>query len=247
LPEITEWHLLQAETSRIDEYVEVARFVRRYQKVVSARRWSATFEIGKRMLPLPGRLESAGEQWLKFALSIFRNNATKEFKTMDKKFHFNGLNGSTGAPLVPPMGPDELIEWIKAGDQNEEKEIKDVLRTTREQKDRDKLGLIEGIDPLNLKEAKWGVVYAEGISQQTKDALGDLVKARNGTELTYKAGCLTTFCSWARRNKSLSSFSTGWARTMRLVVCTSTTKTITRSTLKTCSSMKPLTTLREND
>jgi Domain of unknown function (DUF2357) len=185
LQAVTEWHLLQAETARIDEYVEVARFFRRYQTVVSGKRWSTTFEIGKRMLPLPGWLDSDGDQWLRFALSIFRTNTAKEFQTMDKKFHFNGIDGSTGAPLLRPMGANELMEWIKVGDENEEDSVKNNLRTTREQKTKAKLGPIEEVNPFVLNEARWGVIYPVGLSQTVKDALQPLVKARAGVEFTY--------------------------------------------------------------
>lgn len=183
LQAVSESHLLQAETSRIEEYMEASRFYRRYQEVVGSRTWRGTVEIGKQMLPLPGRLDRDGDVWLRFCTSVYRANAAKEM-LMDKKFHFNGINGATGAPLIAPMSAKELIEWIKAGDQHETKAVKDELRTIRETKAA-KLGLIEGVEALDLKQARWGVVYAPGISQNVKDALHPLVAARDGVVLTY--------------------------------------------------------------
>ncbi|HVQ38235.1 MAG TPA: DUF2357 domain-containing protein, partial [Pyrinomonadaceae bacterium] len=130
---VTESHLLQAETSRMEEYVATSRFYRRYQEVVGSRNWRGAVEIGKKMLPLPARLDTEGEVWLRFCTSVFRANTAKEIR-MEKRFHFNGLNGATGAPLTPPMGATELIEWIKVGDQNETKAVKDEQRAIREGK-----------------------------------------------------------------------------------------------------------------
>ncbi|HUQ31610.1 MAG TPA: hypothetical protein VM095_05785 [Pyrinomonadaceae bacterium] len=185
LTAVNESHLQQAETTRMEEYAEVARFYRRYREVVGARRWKGTFDIGRRTLPIPARLDTGGEEWLEFAISVLRANASKEFFLMDKKFHFNGLNGSTGAPLVRPMRAAELIEWIRTGDQQEDVAIKKALRTARERKTKAKLGLIEGINALDLKQARWGVIYPQGVSQKVKDALKPLVAERNGVELAY--------------------------------------------------------------
>jgi hypothetical protein len=183
LQAVSESHLLQAETSRIEEYMEVARFYQRYQEVVSSRRWQETLEIGKRVLPLPNRLNADGDLWLRFCTSVFRANTSKEI-LMDNKFHFNGLNGATGALLIPPMGAAELIEWIKAGDEQEDEALKDELHLAREAK-APSLGLIEGIEPLNLAQARWGIIYPSGISQKVKTALQPLIDARSGVELHY--------------------------------------------------------------
>jgi hypothetical protein len=182
VPSVSESHLLQAETSRIEEYMKVSRFFRRYQSVVTSRTWRPSVEIGRQVLPLPGRLGDEGELWLRFCTSVFRTNASRE-TIMAKKFHFNGLNGATGTPLIPALTAKELIEWIKAGDQNEETAVKDELRSIREQNEA-KLGMIEGVDPLKLAQAGWGVVYAPGTSQKIKDAMKPLVTARGGVELT---------------------------------------------------------------
>ncbi|HEX9918251.1 MAG TPA: hypothetical protein VGA87_03735 [Pyrinomonadaceae bacterium] len=105
---------------------------------------------------------------------------------LPKKIHFNGINGATGAPLIPPMEPAELIEWIKAGDTDEAPEVKDDLRNVREYK-KSHLGLIEEFKDhvSNLAKVRWGVIYPRNISEGVKDALLPLVQARDGVVLTY--------------------------------------------------------------
>lgn len=103
-----------------------------------------------------------------------------------KKLHFNGINGATGAPLIPPMEASQLIEWIKAGDREEATEVKDDLSNIREYK-KAHLGVLEEFKKYisDVSKVRWGVIYPPDAPQGVKDALLPLVRARGGVELTY--------------------------------------------------------------
>lgn len=69
---ITEQHLLHADTSRLEEYSQVARLYRHYQRVVLKPSWQALAGAGKRVLPLPGVASSAGECWIRLGAAILQ-------------------------------------------------------------------------------------------------------------------------------------------------------------------------------
>ncbi|MCI0387901.1 MAG: hypothetical protein MOB07_03895 [Acidobacteria bacterium] len=69
---ITEFHLLRAETARIEEYADLARLYRRYQAVVASSAWDELAQIGKRVLPLPRRTGLDGDQWIRFGAAVLR-------------------------------------------------------------------------------------------------------------------------------------------------------------------------------
>ncbi|MCI0387900.1 MAG: hypothetical protein MOB07_03890 [Acidobacteria bacterium] len=110
----------------------------------------------------------------------------------EKLIYFNGLNGATGAPLLHPMTASQLIPWIKKSDQDEQQDVKDALHTVREKriaaKQKGILGLIEGKDPLDVKQAGWGVIYHPQTPPEVRLALADLIAYRAGKELTYIPG-----------------------------------------------------------
>jgi hypothetical protein len=110
-----------------------------------------------------------------------------------KTFHWSGLNGATGAPLLPPMTAEEILPWIRDADQQEKKSIKDRLRSwwelRIEAKKKGVLGrIIPGVDPGKPEQAGWGIVHAPGTKPEVREALAPLVVQRNGKELPFQAG-----------------------------------------------------------
>ena len=73
-PEITEFHLLRAATSRLQEYHEAARLFRRYNAYVLERRWESLAAAAQRNLPLPARLDEPAKRWVSLAAALYRTN-----------------------------------------------------------------------------------------------------------------------------------------------------------------------------
>jgi hypothetical protein len=107
---------------------------------------------------------------------------------MSPCFRLSGLNGATGAPLLPAMTAEQVVDWIVGANQQEETDAKKALRTLHEQKLGPKLGLAHGIDPLDLEQAGWGIVYAPGTPKAVRDALAGLVEHRKGRTIEYVTG-----------------------------------------------------------
>lgn len=94
-----------------------------------------------------------------------------------KKIFFNGIDGSTGKYLLPPMTAGEVAA-LSLSARTEEREW---LARIREWAAGDgSRGPIFDCDPRNLAETGWGVVYAPGTSDPIKEALSGLLSHRRG-------------------------------------------------------------------
>jgi len=98
------------------------------------------------------------------------NNATNE-----ELLYFNGVNGATGEYGLPPMTGEELSKFIQ-GEAPPENLAE--LKFRHQQQDRRHLGVKEGVDPKNLAEAGWGVIFAHDADLAVKEALSELLDLR---------------------------------------------------------------------
>jgi hypothetical protein len=98
------------------------------------------------------------------------NNATNE-----ELLYFNGVNGATGDYGLPPMTGGELTKFIQG---EVPPENLDELKWRYQQKDQALFGVKEGVDPKNLAEAGWGVIFAHDADPAIKEALGKLLDLR---------------------------------------------------------------------
>jgi hypothetical protein len=89
---------------------------------------------------------------------------------------FNGINAASGDYLLPLLGVD-VVSRIATGEQLDPNEVQE-LRARFAGLSGTFLGVIEGIDPNNLAEAGWGMVFAPGIDPAVRDALKPLVEHR---------------------------------------------------------------------
>ncbi len=83
---------------------------------------------------------------------------------------FNGINGSTGNYLIPPMTLRELSAYI----QKENLATKNPLSVLSLKKERDeagRLGVQDDVDPLSLAQAGWGVIFPAQLDSATLKAL----------------------------------------------------------------------------
>ncbi len=70
---ITLEHLRSAETSKMEEYGEVARLYRRYHRCLIMRDPQELVDLGHTLLPLPTHLGKEGESWLRLATLVLKS------------------------------------------------------------------------------------------------------------------------------------------------------------------------------
>ncbi len=92
-----------------------------------------------------------------------------------EELYFNGINGATGDYGLPPMTGAELSKFItgeSAPDNLSE------LKYRYQQQGEAHFGVKEGVDPKNLQEAGWGVVFAHDADPAVRAALQPLLELR---------------------------------------------------------------------
>ncbi|MCF2145754.1 hypothetical protein IQ276_004620 [Desmonostoc muscorum LEGE 12446] len=103
-------------------------------------------------------------------------------KQLTQELYFNGIDGASGEYLLPPLTPEQVSK-IAQGEEFDPIEISELKR-----KDLHVKGLepdfapIEGVDPKNLAETGWGVIFAyndnPAIKETLKEALKELLEHR---------------------------------------------------------------------
>ena len=99
----------------------------------------------------------------------------------ENTLYFNGINGATGAYLLPPQTPEKLVQrFIKgAGPPENLSELKARFR----RKTQGSLGVKDGVDATKLSEAGWGIIFAQEDHDRAPaimDALKELLELRRG-------------------------------------------------------------------
>lgn len=89
---------------------------------------------------------------------------------------FNGLNGTTGDYLLPAMTSRQVSDMARGEtrDADHLQELKGWLRRITQVH----LGPKEGVDPKNLAESGWGVIFAHDADPAVREALGELLAHR---------------------------------------------------------------------
>lgn len=91
-------------------------------------------------------------------------------------FFFNGINGANGDYLVPPMLPQDL-SLIARGQSPDQQHMRELI-SRHKQATEAHLGVKEGVDPKNLAEAGWGVIFAQNADPAVREALRKLLDHR---------------------------------------------------------------------
>jgi hypothetical protein len=111
-----------------------------------------------------------------------------------EKLYINGIDGATGQYLVPPFEPTEVLAYLKEAPSDPA--ISRFLRRIWQRISAAFLGLPDGVDPADVTQAGWAVVYHQDEDQAVRNALAPLVEHRRqqiGDEsivkvLTYEDG-----------------------------------------------------------
>ena len=90
---------------------------------------------------------------------------------------FNGINGSTGDYLLPPMTPEQVAR-IAMGEEFDPDQLQDIELKKRQKEEPD-FAPIEGVDPKDLAQTGWGVIFPAGeTSKEIREALKELLDHR---------------------------------------------------------------------
>jgi hypothetical protein len=89
---------------------------------------------------------------------------------------FNGIDGVSGEYLLPPMAPQDLAKIAK-GEALDEKHLSE-LQWRHRQATEAHLGVVEGVDPKNLAQTGWGVIFAHNADPAIREALSELLAHR---------------------------------------------------------------------
>ena len=114
---------------------------------------------------------------------------------------FNGINGDRGEYELPPMSPEELWRFIRG---EAPPENLSELRFRHRQQTTRHLGVREGVDPKDLAQAGWGVIFAHDADPALQEALAELIALRReqaGDHFRLYAGA-----AGRRPNESKSKF-----------------------------------------
>ncbi|MCP4664110.1 MAG: tetratricopeptide repeat protein [bacterium] len=99
----------------------------------------------------------------------------------------NGIDGATGGYLLPPMPPRQISALARR--QPEDATQAAELALWVEHLTRDHLGPGEGIDPRDLSQTGWGVVFARDADPAVREALGELLDHRWQQATRHREHC----------------------------------------------------------
>jgi hypothetical protein len=101
----------------------------------------------------------------------------------EEQFYFNGIDGATGEYLLPSLTPEQVAK-IARGEEFDPAHLRELEDKNRQVKGLDPdFAPIEGVDPKNLAETGWGVIFAfdpeaNGPNPAIKAALRELLEHR---------------------------------------------------------------------
>ena len=92
---------------------------------------------------------------------------------------FNGIDGKTGQYLIPPMTAQRLVDVV-LGDKAAERDAR--ARDWKAFQDQAPFAPAAGLDPKQLSEVGWGVIFPAALAPETvaaiREALSELLQRR---------------------------------------------------------------------
>ncbi len=92
--------------------------------------------------------------------------------------YFNGIDGSSGGYLLPPMSP-AAVAAIASGAPLDDDQLKE-LKWWYQRMTGGHYGVKEGVDPKDLSQSGWGVIFAYDADPAIREALKELLDWRKG-------------------------------------------------------------------
>jgi hypothetical protein len=90
---------------------------------------------------------------------------------------FNGIDATSGSYLLPPMSPEAVSRIARGQVLLDPADLKE-LRWWHHRATEAVFGPKEGVDPRNLAETGWGVIFAHDADPAIREALGELLDHR---------------------------------------------------------------------
>ncbi|MEP7198768.1 MAG: hypothetical protein ABI874_03015 [Chloroflexota bacterium] len=94
----------------------------------------------------------------------------------DNRIYFNGVNAQTGGYLTLPVAPEEIVARARAEFKQTSQSEREFTRTLNDKKTQPHLGFDANLQ--DLKQARWGVVFAADEDPAVKRALAPLIEHR---------------------------------------------------------------------
>ncbi len=94
----------------------------------------------------------------------------------DDLIYANGVDAVTGRYLVPAVQPSEAADWVQR--ERVDPSVLSLLRHVHRVSSQPHLGLPAGVDPRDVAQAGWAVVFHAAESRAVKDALKPLIEHR---------------------------------------------------------------------
>jgi hypothetical protein len=89
---------------------------------------------------------------------------------------FNGIDGASGGYLLPPMPPQDLSR-IAQGEKLDATHLNE-LKWWHQRVTQAHFGPVEGVDPKNVADTGWGVIFAHDTDPVVREALAELLQHR---------------------------------------------------------------------
>ncbi|MGE5139357.1 MAG: hypothetical protein ACM3JD_07845, partial [Rudaea sp.] len=96
----------------------------------------------------------------------------------DDLLYFNGIDAATGTYLLPPLTAEQIAR-VAEGDRTDPAQLAELRRRLAATSGRTGvLGVVEGVDPKNLAQAGWGVIFSYDTNPAVREALRPLLDLR---------------------------------------------------------------------
>src|SRR4051812_44863517 len=93
-----------------------------------------------------------------------------------EQLSFNGIDGSTGAYLTPPLSAEQVAALARG--ESIGLALLEELESRRDRDTEQQFGPIEGVDPKDLASSGWGVIFPHNAPPGVRDALRPLLEHR---------------------------------------------------------------------
>jgi hypothetical protein len=120
---------------------------------------------------------------------------------------FNGIDADTGGYLQPPMTAEEVLKLAR-GEAVDPSHLSELRWRSQQASEGGHYGVVEGVDPNDLTQAGWGVIFAAGADPGIREALAPLLDLRREQASAKREGLYREYSGPAgyRPNESKPAF-----------------------------------------